>query len=850
MKSIYVVLVGVGLLLGACQKPCPEGYKMHGAKCALVPVRDAGVDGGTDAAPLGNTEHDAASADAHVKRPDSGPEAIPVVDSGSPMDGSSSDSLCVSAACDELASCDDSSGVAVCTCPTGYDDPKGDGTSCVDVDECKLAQDNCDDQADCTNTPGSFHCACKVGFNGDGVNACKANKVCSDPQGSNCDENAACALVQGVNYCTCDAGFEGNGESCADIDECEINRGGCDARVSCTNKEPGRTCGACPTGYSGAGDTACNLSLSPPTITGEASSGHLDLTWTWNTQAGVTRYEIQCATCGAANWTTIGTTTSFTYPSATLSSTHTFRVRACTAFDCTGESSFTTKVEDLTASVLKPVGRTAVWQGVANAAFTRTALTNRPSYPSGHPTAIGCADCFLATKATNALTNAADIIELPVSDLAGVLSISTDDIAPGATTAASLLTAIEGHASNQASLVALNITETSADATSFAVALLNLLNQHRGLIKNGRPLIVIAPQARRTYLTALKQQADAYPFLRTYLRYYVRFPSPAPSVAAWYDQIDAEAAAGFHGVQLHYQSTSLFGGAMYARSKGMAVGLYGVQGPQHGDVVIGTMREDVDWISTKVNAAKARLIVQKADVIGWFNAGDADCLSGSTLSIYRNDTATSGGSPAKTTRTLGVAATSNAYGSPSVGDFGADQDLVGKVLSFSGKEILDLYERHTTAFLMSAATNIDPPTGAGTWFSGDGWFFGSTSSATVASTFSGGNDGVAYQNGQAAPDNKCQSANGLFGGTLNGGDSFVLTYAYDPAAGGGMLANHLCAGGHPPLGNVTTTSGAKWYVGGVGNTNDPLGSYYFYEGHIQQVMIAHWGAHNTDGVNQ
>jgi hypothetical protein len=42
----------------------------------------------------------------------------------------------------------------------------------------------------------------------------------------------------------------------ADIDECALNRGGCDALVSCTNTAGSFECGACPAGFTGAGTSA------------------------------------------------------------------------------------------------------------------------------------------------------------------------------------------------------------------------------------------------------------------------------------------------------------------------------------------------------------------------------------------------------------------------------------------------------------------------------------------------------------------------------------------------------------------------------------------------------------------
>jgi hypothetical protein len=40
---------------------------------------------------------------------------------------------------------------------------------------------------------------------------------------------------------------------------CLTNNGGCDPITACTSTGSGRTCSACPTGYTGTGDTACVL---------------------------------------------------------------------------------------------------------------------------------------------------------------------------------------------------------------------------------------------------------------------------------------------------------------------------------------------------------------------------------------------------------------------------------------------------------------------------------------------------------------------------------------------------------------------------------------------------------------
>ena len=43
----------------------------------------------------------------------------------------------------------------------------------------------------------------------------------------------------------------------SDVNECLRNNGGCDSKRTCTNKEGGRTCGDCPSGWKNNGATGC-----------------------------------------------------------------------------------------------------------------------------------------------------------------------------------------------------------------------------------------------------------------------------------------------------------------------------------------------------------------------------------------------------------------------------------------------------------------------------------------------------------------------------------------------------------------------------------------------------------------
>ena len=68
-------------------------------------------------------------------------------------------------------------------------------------------------------------------------------------------------------------GFTGDGHSCADVDECAADNGGCSLspRVSCRNLVGGVECGACPVGYTGDGRT-CEFRGRCATLNGGCSS--------------------------------------------------------------------------------------------------------------------------------------------------------------------------------------------------------------------------------------------------------------------------------------------------------------------------------------------------------------------------------------------------------------------------------------------------------------------------------------------------------------------------------------------------------------------------------------------------
>ncbi len=111
---------------------------------------------------------------------------------------------------------------------------------------------------------GSWSCGtCPAGYTGNGrdcfdVNECQLNN-------GGCAPLAPCINQPGGSSCgSCPSGYTGNGigaNGCTDINECATSSGGCDTRTACSDTPAGSySCSACPTGFtsvSGDGKTAC-----------------------------------------------------------------------------------------------------------------------------------------------------------------------------------------------------------------------------------------------------------------------------------------------------------------------------------------------------------------------------------------------------------------------------------------------------------------------------------------------------------------------------------------------------------------------------------------------------------------
>jgi len=186
---------------------------------------------------------------------------------GSPQAGIKVDEAsCDTLKCEAPAECRLRDGKPVCTCPEGYDDPKGDGSECKDRDECASETRVCDKHARCKNTAGSYECSCNgPAYEGDGK-SCKCAKGYTDKDGlclaenaSACGDNLDCVNGHCVGGVCCESACDkpdgecktSDGATCEDGKTCRYatakDGAACDDGDACVE---GSTCqaGKCQAG--------------------------------------------------------------------------------------------------------------------------------------------------------------------------------------------------------------------------------------------------------------------------------------------------------------------------------------------------------------------------------------------------------------------------------------------------------------------------------------------------------------------------------------------------------------------------------------------------------------------------
>jgi hypothetical protein len=76
-----------------------------------------------------------------------------------------------------------------------------------------------------------------------------------------CDAQQRCLQLAGQSSCECATGSVPMGNVCIAATNCDTERGGCDMLADCTMTGAGPSCGSCPPGFTGTGQTGCSPQL-------------------------------------------------------------------------------------------------------------------------------------------------------------------------------------------------------------------------------------------------------------------------------------------------------------------------------------------------------------------------------------------------------------------------------------------------------------------------------------------------------------------------------------------------------------------------------------------------------------
>uniref|UniRef100_A0A671G3G5 Cubilin n=1 Tax=Rhinolophus ferrumequinum TaxID=59479 RepID=A0A671G3G5_RHIFE len=198
-----------------------------------------------------------------------------------------SKALCVHGICEDLVrvQAGEVGPLRNCICDAGWTSLHDDSSPCtLDRNECSLQPGPCSTLVQCFNTPGSFYCgACPTGWQGNGYECKDINECEMNNGGCSVAPPVECVNTPGSYHCqTCPPGYQGDGRVCTLIDVCSVNNGGCHPHASCSSASlPLCTCLPGYTG-NGYGPNGCvqlsNICLSRPCLNGqciETVSGYL-----------------------------------------------------------------------------------------------------------------------------------------------------------------------------------------------------------------------------------------------------------------------------------------------------------------------------------------------------------------------------------------------------------------------------------------------------------------------------------------------------------------------------------------------------------------------------------------------
>jgi len=399
--------------------------------------------------------------------------------------------------------------------------------------------------------------------------------------------------------------------------------------------------------------------IEAPVVDGETSSGHNTPGWRWNTPEGATEFQFRLDKSDSY----LKTVDNFYIAEHLNEGVHNFSVKACNSEgECSEESEFTTKVEYFGLSLPD------MWKGVKKEDIPETAI--------GNIVPLTCHNCYngpgnevydfsrATAKIDQAVERKSDFIELDIIYYNNDIYVchSKEECGEGL----SLRQFLENETLRTSSaMLSIEIKEDFSDENAFAEALLTLFDENRDYVKNGRLLLLRSFNYRLRYLKAAKERLNetSNMFLKHYLKFSILFDKySAENVENFRALVKKEVSEnGFHFAEFDYQTKNLFTLLRFSQSLGLGAGIFTIPG-EHGDVLISTMRENVDLMTVEYRIDKAREIIENRNTVAFLDASRCSSAGDETVAVERNY----GGEKILEERGLGTETLPDLYGSPNL----------------------------------------------------------------------------------------------------------------------------------------------------------------------------------------
>ena len=434
----------------------------------------------------------------------------------------------------------------------------------------------------------------------------------------------------------------------------------------------------------------------PPRTRGEASTNTSRPSWIWLEPESTAGYRVRI---DEGEWTELPLDVRLYTAEVDLElGSHVFEVQAKNVQDAWSFSArFTTVVERFP--------RTGYWTGVAR---------DVSGTPLGRPVLAVCQQCFTVEAGASrdetigdiltAMGQGVDIVDLWIKGEGGNLYV--DDLDTGGTDGVLLADIMSAATTTSAEfLIRLTVSEETIEA-SFAESVLDLIDSERERVaRNGRPIIVQLPYAKREYLPIFVTELSGgtYPFIERYVRLHVSFDlDELPSTADFQTALTALADEGAGAVVFHAHQTELFALLQTARSLGLAIEVSDLP-EDDASLVTAMLREDVDAIALQSNLAEPRAAIGADNQLVYLNTSSVE-TDAFQIDYQRTDAER---------HSVSVGGT----GEPTLQDFGSGGPLFGTALAFDHEkeQVLSLYDGdHTAGVFVAMVAQFGDLDGIGT----------------------------------------------------------------------------------------------------------------------------------------